>query len=108
MQITRIEVSAKLVEVERNLAGGVRAVNDRDDALRRRTPTYLGHREDQGGQRGDVANDQRARLWRDALPELLDEVLGADDGQRNRLAAIVRALRLADERPGALDRAVFM
>jgi hypothetical protein len=49
-----------------------------------------------------------ARPWGDALPQLIDDDIGAGGGQRNRLAAVVRALCLADERPGALDRAIFV
>jgi site-specific DNA recombinase len=64
-----IEIGAKVVQRERDLARRVRAVHDGDDPALACASDQLAHRQDQRGRRGDVAEYEDTRALRHACPD---------------------------------------
>ena len=90
--VARVDVGAERVEIERQLARRVSAVDDRERAGRARRGADLRHREHQRGRRGDVADRDRPRPRPDRGHELVrlgvDE-LRADELPRPRHGAVL-------------------
>ena len=66
------------------------------------------HRQAKRRRRSDVAEKDQPGAGRHAGPELLQDRLGRNGRQRNRLVDIVRAGLAADEFPGLVARAVLV
>ena len=108
MQVAGVDVGVEGGQVQVDLAGGVRAVDDGEDAVRPRPCAEFGHGQDLRSGRGDVAQVDDARGRRDALPQLVDDGGGVGDGQGERPAYVARAAPGARRFPGVGARAIFM
>ena len=75
--VAGVDVRPERLEVERQLTGCVRAVDDRERAGRPRGGADLRHRQHERRRRGDVADRDRLRPRADRLRELLR--LGVDE-----------------------------
>ncbi len=106
--VAGVEVGAERAQVQDDLAGGVGAVDDRDDPALAGAPEEAGHRKDDRGGRGDVADREDLRPGRDRRPDRLDERVSGIDWDGDRPPHVTRAALGADERPGAVDGAVLV
>ena len=101
--VARVDVRPELLEVERQLARRVRAVDDREHAGRARGGADLLDREDERGRRGDVADRDRLRPRADRACELarlcVDE-LRSHELPRARRPRRTRGGSSAPRRPG--------
>ena len=81
--VAGVDVGAERLEVERQLAGRVRAVDDRERARRPRRRADLRHRQHERGRRGDVADRDGLRPRPDRVDELVR--LGVDELRAHEL-----------------------
>ena len=111
MAVAGVEIGVKRVEVERNLAGGVCAVDHRIDAggAGARQQGLNGQAQRRG--RGDVAEKEDARPFVYASPERFDErcsIAARLVGHGEGAAHVARACACADSLPGVAASAVLM
>ena len=80
VQVAGVEVGAHGVQVQRDLAGRVRAVDHRQQPARTRRGAEFGHREDQRRGGRDVADEDHPRARSGLGQHLLDEALAPSNG----------------------------
>src|SRR5579872_4153751 len=108
MRVAHVKIRPQVIEVQVNLSGRMRTINDGENALLRRATAYLLNWEDESRWRRNVAHNEHTSALRHSLPEILDDRLLARDRKRDLLRAVLCAALLADEPPRALDGAVFV
>ena len=103
-----VDIGAQGAQVQGNLAGGVGAVDDGDQAGRPGAPANLLDGKDQRRRAGDMAEEDNLRLLRDAGPECLDEPGLRRHGQRHVLVDVTSAGLAAHVAPGAIHGPVLV
>ncbi len=107
VEIAGVDVGADGLQVELELTGHVRAVDDRQDAGFAGAGANLLDRQDHRRAGGDVREEDRAGAVRDAVPERLDDRLATRRRQRDRLVDVAGAGLGAKVIPRHVQRAVL-
>jgi hypothetical protein len=106
--VATVEFRPEVVQRKWDLAGCVRAVHDGDDVTLARTANQLLHGQNQGGRRGDVADDEHSRPLRHARPDLFHHLCLVARRQADRLRTVDRADLFSKKAPCTLDRSVLV
>ena len=108
MAVTRVEIRPERIEVQRNVAGRMGAVDHRPDAARPRFGHSRLNRQDQGGGRGDVRQEQHAGFSCHAGQYGVGETIGRGQRQWHRDHDNLGPGALADIGPGFLQCGIFV
>ncbi len=105
--VPRVEIGAEGVEIQRNVAGSVGAVDEGENARFSCTAAEFRQGKNQGGGGRDVAQLEHPRSGSDLSPDALDELLRLK-GQGDRHGEIAGAGTAADVMPCVVAGAVLV
>ena len=103
-----VPVGADRVHVEVHVAGGMRPVDEYRDAARAAPAHDVGDREDQGGGRGDMVDDDQPGTLVERSLDRVRHVGGGVKRHRRRRLDDGRAAPFGSEAQGVADRAVHV